>query len=319
MLIHLYKIYTNIIGLGNPTFLGIRYKSICRFVVRSITQIIMPVYYKFNESQLKHIEVNQGEKKRIIVSMTSFPARINNVWQVIESLIHQVRQPDVILLYLSKAQFPNTFSDLPTKLIKLQQRGLKILFVDGDIRSHKKYYYAFKEYSNDLVVTVDDDVYYHPDTIDVLYNEYIKYPRKIIANNTSVIKYRDNVLQPYLTWGTIQGETEKCGGLIQIGVGGVLYDPSLLFDDVLNLGLAIQLCPMADDIWLNVMARLNKIPVHQTPLSLLYLPVYNKNDVKLNKINNGQGMNDKQIQKIRDYYLEYAGFDVYSVDIYRSN
>ena len=315
MLAYLYKLYTNVIGLGNPKFLGIRYKSIFRIVVRSTTQILMPIYYKFNGHKLGSVKEVQRKEKRIIVSMTSFPARINNVWQVIESLINQVRQPDVIILYLSKEQFPNTIEDLPASLINLQQRGLKIVFVDGDIRSHKKYYYAFIEYPNDLIITVDDDVYYHPYTIDVLYNEYLKYPRKIIANNTAEIKYKDNQVLPYLTWGTNHGESNKSGDLLQIGIGGVLYDPTLLYNDVLNIDLAVKLCPLADDIWLNVMARLNKVPIHQTPLSLLYLPVYNKNDVKLNKINNGQGMNDKQIQSVRDYYLDCVGFDVYSFSV----
>ena len=315
MLIHFYKLYTRI-GVGNPTFIGIRYKSILRLIVRVITQITMPLYYIFYKCDLRQINMEHGDEKRVIVSITSFPARINNVWQVIESLIHQDRQPDIILLYLSKVQFPNTYGDLPAKLIKLQQRGLQIIFVDGDIRSHKKYYYAFKEYYNDLVITVDDDVYYHPHTIDVLYKEYIKHPRNIIANNTTVIRYKDNVLLPYLTWG---GECSDSENLLQIGIGGVLYDPSLLFDDVFNIDLAIQLCPLADDIWLNVMARLKKTPVHHTPLSLIYLPIYNKKDVKLNSINNGQGMNDKQIQNIRNYYLDHIGFDVYSIDVYCSN
>lgn len=319
MLVYLYKLYTNVIGIGNPTFLGIRYKSIFRLIIRSITQIIMPIYYTFNKYELGKSKIDQSCNKRLIVSMTSFPARINNVWQVIESLIHQVRQPDIILLYLSKEQFPNTFMDLPAKLIKLQQRGLKIEFVEGDIRSHKKYHYAFKEFYNDLVITVDDDIYYHPYTIDVLYNEYIKYPSRIIANNTAVIKYRDKVLLPYLAWDSHYVESEKSGNLLQIGIGGVLYDPSLLFADVFDIDLAIHLCPLADDIWLNAMARLNKVQIHQTSLSLLYLPVYNIKDETLNSINNGQGMNDKQIQKTRNHYLEHIGFDVYSVDLYSPN
>ena len=40
-----------------------------------------------------------------------------------------------------------------------QKRGLTIRFCE-DLKAHKKYYYAFKEYPDDIVITVDDDVIY---------------------------------------------------------------------------------------------------------------------------------------------------------------
>ena len=44
---------------------------------------------------------------RIIVSMTSYPARINTVHLAIRSLLAQKVLPDKIVLWLCKSDFPN--------------------------------------------------------------------------------------------------------------------------------------------------------------------------------------------------------------------
>ena len=108
------------------------------------------------------------KKTGIIVSLTSFPARINDVWQVIECLLRQSYQPKHIFLYLSKEQFLSV-NDIPIILRNLQSNIFQIKLVDGDIRSHKKYYYVSKEFPNSLVLLVDDDIYYPTDMIETLY------------------------------------------------------------------------------------------------------------------------------------------------------
>ena len=42
---------------------------------------------------------------------------------------------------------------------------MKIEFKDEDLRSHKKYYYTIKEYPDDIMITVDDDIFYRSDMI----------------------------------------------------------------------------------------------------------------------------------------------------------
>lgn len=46
-------------------------------------------------------------RPRIIVSMTSYPARINTVHLAIRSLLAQKVLPDKIVLWLCKSDFPN--------------------------------------------------------------------------------------------------------------------------------------------------------------------------------------------------------------------
>ena len=60
---------------------------------------------------------------RIIVSLTSYPPRINSVHKVIESLYRQTVPADEIVLYLSLDEFPETKQDLPETLRSLDGRG----------------------------------------------------------------------------------------------------------------------------------------------------------------------------------------------------
>lgn len=80
------------------------------------------------------ITVKKREQK-IIVSLTSFPKRIDTLWITIETLLRQSMKPDEIILWLAEEQF-NGIDSLPKALLEQQKRGLTIRFCD-DLRSHK--------------------------------------------------------------------------------------------------------------------------------------------------------------------------------------
>lgn len=102
----------------------------------------------------------------VTASLTTFPARIKEVRYVIMSILLQTIRPDRVLLWVAEDQFPNR--QLPDNLRVLCDYGLEIRFCD-DLRSHKKYYYVLQEQkTNELVITFDDDIIYHPHTIERL-------------------------------------------------------------------------------------------------------------------------------------------------------
>ena len=53
---------------------------------------------------------------RIIVSLTSYPPRIDSVHKVVESLYRQSVPADAIVLYLSLDEFPQAAASLPGSL-----------------------------------------------------------------------------------------------------------------------------------------------------------------------------------------------------------
>ena len=93
-----------------------------------------------------------------IVSLTSYPARINCASEALESLITQkTDEPYKVVLVLAEPQFPDR--KLPDSITEMIRSGkIEIIWHPTDIRSHKKLIPTLKRYPNATVVITDDDV-----------------------------------------------------------------------------------------------------------------------------------------------------------------
>ena len=126
-----------------------------------------PLVYKINKLLLnlfypilyggKEREKGTDESSPIIISLTTYPARVGTVWITITSLLNQTKQPQRVILWLAEEQFQD--KKIPKRLMQLQKRGLEILYCE-DLKPHKKYFYTMQEYPECFVVTADDDIFY---------------------------------------------------------------------------------------------------------------------------------------------------------------
>ena len=267
-----------------------------RRIVRTISKHQLPKYLRNCK------KTTPKDKSEVIVSFTSFPARIENVWQVVECMLRQTYQPKKIFLWLSKEQFPSK-EELPKSLLECENDIFEIRFVDGDIRSHKKYYYVSKEYPDSLILLIDDDIYYPTDMVEKMIKEHYKYPKAIISRYGSIIKYnKDGSIAPRKKgWNEITSATSNKNYFFGSG-GGTLIIPNSLYRDLTNKDLFLNLTPTADDIWLNSMARLNNIPIRKIKFGNI-LPIKQKrNNPTLASVNLGNSEDDIQIQKVINHY-----------------
>jgi len=101
-------------------FLGIRFciKHKCRIEVK--------------ETQNLGVS-DEIRKPQLIVSLTSYPARINSVHITINTLLQQSLKPNKVILWLASEQFPNKENDLPDNLLRLKDYGLTIEWCDKDL------------------------------------------------------------------------------------------------------------------------------------------------------------------------------------------
>lgn len=299
------KLYTRFYGALHFDRIPYWVLSPLRRLVRALANKHLPLVLS------KDVTGSSNHRSNLIVSFTSFPARIDDVWKVVECIKRQSILPGKIILWLSKDQFQSK-DNVPDKLIKCQDDLFEIRYVDGDIRSHKKYYYTILEYPDCDFITCDDDVFYDPDMIKRLLDTSNKFPGCIVANHTSHIQITDNgELLAYSTWGDNEPAYAK-NDRIQIGVGGVYYPAHSLHPLVTNKDLFMELAPLADDIWLNCMARLNHTQIVQSPEVLIPLSI-ESNAPTLSSVNIGaEHRNDIQINDIRDYLANNGYEDVYS-------
>lgn len=292
----------------------IKFYALERFAISVLGNMFIPFCFRCTQSnpsyRLEPLH-STSAKQRIIVSMTSFSKRIGKVWIVIESLLRQSHKPDAIILWLSEDEFPDMAS-LPSRLLKLQKRGLKIELRPGNLMSHKKYHYFLKEYPHDHLITVDDDIIYPSDFISSLLKYHQKYPDCIIARFAYLISYdKSGKLLPYNDWPLLMKESEPSPFVFFGSGGGTLMPAYSLGIEAQNINLALEKCKYADDVWLNTMCRLNKTKVILIPHRFSFFPVLNFRNSKLVTLNNGKSLNDVQIKALREYYDQHKHIDPY--------
>lgn len=255
-------------------------------------------YKEANEFGLTEIKRNP----QIIVSLTSFPARINIVHKAINCLLRQTLKPDKLILWLGYNQFPQKEEDLPETLLKLKEYGLEIRWCE-DLKSYKKLIPTLKEYPNDIIVTADDDLYYQEDWLESLHNEYLKNPENIytrratgifkIGNFFRIIPHYDNT------------NFRACYNNQIMGGAGTLYPPNSLNKDILNVEKIKNLIPTYDDIYFWAMAITNNTKIGLVKNNDLNLyTIENSQTTALCKINgNNSEMSD--IDAFRIIFKEY--------------
>lgn len=101
--------------------------------------------------------INKNSSNNVIISLTSFPQRNEELFYTLKSLLNQESEVNGIVIWLAEEQYPQ--KKIPQKLKDLETYGVEFRFCD-DLKSHKKYFYALQEYKDYCIITTDDDVIY---------------------------------------------------------------------------------------------------------------------------------------------------------------
>lgn len=198
----------------------------------------------------------------IIVSLTSFPARIQYVHRTINTLLRQTVKPDRVILWLAEEEFPDKEESLPENLLKLKNLGFEIRWCKN-LLSYKKIVPALQEFPNEIIVTADDDIYYPEDWLESLYNEYLKNSHNVYVKQAIPLKIENNELR----------ETYDKNKRIEVNVTGLSYfnlimsgsgcliPPHSLYKDIFDSNKFLSLIPTHDDIYIWAMMVLNKTKI----------------------------------------------------------
>lgn len=203
----------------------------------------------------KGVSANKQCNDEIIVSLTSYGKRIHEVYLAIESIMQGSIKPNRIVLWLSEAEFLGKI--LPQTLQNQTKRGLEIRFCK-DYRSYKKLIPSLQSYPKASIITIDDDLIYNFDLVENLVNAHKTNSDCIWANRIHEITYnKDKTIAPYLQWKMcVNNESRQQKNNFFTTGGGVLFPPKSLPEETLNEDVFMKICPTADDIWFNAMARL---------------------------------------------------------------
>lgn len=277
-----------------------------RLLPLSVKVFLSHMYSKYIKSHpayccmLPESGVNIGKRDvEIVVSLTSYPARITTVHMTIMTLLNQKVKPDKVILWLAREQFPKGMGSLPKKLIALQNVGLTIEWTN-DIRSYKKLIPTLKLCPDAIVVTCDDDTFYPPNWLELLMISYAKHPECVHCHRGHTIRFDSNgKVLPFLKWEFESVNTEPSFLNFQTGIGGVLYPPHCLAAEVFNEQAFMELAKTCDDHWFWAMAVLKgtKIKIVDGGIRKCLVNYKASTKYSLCKLNTGEDMqsNDDRV------------------------
>ena len=252
---------------------------------------------------------NTLKNQQVIVSMTSFPPAIKCAQQAIVSLLNGSLLPDKIILYVTMSQFAE--GEMPEGLLALAKDNpvFELRNYDRDIRSYRKLVPALLDFPDAVIVTVDDDVYYHKHMLKDLLELHARIPDAILAHRAKRIKYG----RPYKEWSKYRWyhflfkRIHRSFLNIQTGVGGVLYPPHSLKPDMMDVNLFTEIAPTTDDIWFWAAGAASGYPVIPVPVGHnkprgIHKP--KELSLKFSNFKNGTDRNAKALNDICEHYPE---------------
>ena len=205
--------------------------------------------------------------QEVIVSLTSFPAAISYAVGAVKSILAGSVLPDRVVLYLTFSQFGA--QGLPEELTRLAQENpiFEIRNYNQDIRSYRKLVPALQDFPDAIIVTVDDDVKYHPNMLRDLLHLHKQFPNTILAHRAKRVALE----KPYRRWRKFRWyhflpkRIHLAYDCMQTGCAGVLYPPHSLKEDMIEASLFTKLAPTSDDFWFWAAAVVNGTKVMPMP------------------------------------------------------
>lgn len=244
----------------------------------------------------------------VTVSLTSHSKRVGEFAPfAIYSIFHQTVLPNRIVLNINRDKWNE--ENLPELIKKLEIAGLEVNLCE-DVGPHTKLLPAMQKYPEDVIITIDDDIYYDNELVEELIStrEISGIENVVVCRTALEITFENGKMLPYSQWK--KAKLDSVAYLSPFGWSGMLYSPHCFMDEVFNKKVYQSLCPKADDIWFTIMELIGDVPIemvkntHWTGKGEVdhaneYVA---QNSDALHFQNVSNGGNDAQLAKLIEYY-----------------
>lgn len=244
----------------------------------------------------------------VTVSLTSHSKRVSDFAPfAIYSIFHQTVLPNRIVLNINQEKWNE--DNLPELIKKLMVAGLEVNFCE-DVGPHTKLLPAIRKFPEDVIITVDDDVYYEKTLISDLMKDYYQKSKPcVICKSALVVASQNGAILSYSQWPMATLENAQGQLISPHGFCGVLYTPHIFSEEIFNKSVYQSLCKYADDIWFSIMEMREHIPVYLSSKpnhDMVEVDHYNEyvatNSDALHFGNAEGGRNDEQLAALVEYY-----------------
>jgi len=200
----------------------------------------------------------------IIVSLSSTRENYKELPITIYSLLNQTLKPDRIILWLDEDYEDLTY--LPYEISQFIKNGLEIKFVKNK-GLYTQTYYPLKNFSDSIIVTANDSIYYQKNWLKNLYLSYIAHSSDIQVDKALMV----DLNKSFKKWNFIR--VKNCASFLHFPIGkyGVLYPPNCFKKEVLREDVYSKKIKDNCDLWYWVMALVHdkKIRVVENSTKLI--------------------------------------------------
>jgi hypothetical protein len=191
----------------------------------------------------------------IIISITSQEENFYDLELTLYSLLNQSVLPDKIILWLSDKY---DFSELPYGITRFIKNGLEIRLIK-DLKDFNKIIYPLKEFSDSIIVTASDCIYYKRNWLKKLYHSYVSNPDDIHVHLASRVQRLNNSVEISIPNNLLLSENGETASYCNLasGIGGILYPPFCFKKEVFRKDIYAK-PGNTSDVWMWIMSLLSE-------------------------------------------------------------
>ena len=188
---------------------------------------------------------------RAVVSMTSTGKRISLCHISLASIARGRARPSRLILWLDDSA---ALANLPRGLRRLQRRGLEINS-SSNFGPHTKYFPYVMSWTGEGLdlVTADDDVIYPRWWLEQMLKARATDAHSVLAYRARRMRLSETGFVAYADW---QMSSSASPSMLNFATGhsGVMYPASMQLELRSRGSAFTEVCPRADDVWLNYVA-----------------------------------------------------------------
>jgi hypothetical protein len=249
------------------------------------------------------------DNRRVIVSLSTVPDRINKLRPTIRSFLKQTRPPDEIVLAIPEFSVREQRPYVVPKYISRLPR-VRILRCREDWGPATKFIAAVRDElaaarPNTLIMVVDDDRVYPRDALET----YLHYSEQL---PDAALCFRGAAMPSTLDWDDAKmiraSELRQPRPVAVItGCGSYLIQPRFFNESLWDYSVAPQVAFHIDDIWISGWLSRRGVKRYVVPASAMMRSVLRQRwTVSLNKIPGRQKLNNEVIAFFRETWDVFA-------------
>lgn len=242
--------------------------------------------------------------KNVIVSMTTIPARKKRLLQNLPAILGQSYKFSKLVINIDD----NLTDDDYEFYESLKEKDERIIInkAEAKWRSCNKLLPTINMFPDDIIITVDDDVYYPIDCVKYLVDGYKKNANCVIAHEVNPIKLsRDKTFVSYINGYDIKIDQTQCGKYLS---NCCLFPPHIFdWTDLYDYDKMMHCTDGAhDELWFWVQLTLNGVMCVGLNYVLSFQPdvidEWQKGEYRLADINVSERTIQKYMSRINEMY-----------------